>query len=37
MRWGSAVSAIGHTGQSDAIRSPEAWASVVVKLTIPAV
>jgi hypothetical protein len=28
-----AVSAIGQTGQSEAIHSPEAWASVVVKLT----
>src|SRR6516225_6587187 len=36
MRWGFAVSAIGQTGQSEAIHSPEAWASVVVKLTIPA-
>src|SRR5215813_8233835 len=36
MRWGLAVSAIGHTGQSEAIHSPEAWASVVVKLTMPA-
>src|SRR5262249_8145554 len=37
MRWGLAVSAIGQTGQSEAIHSPEAWASVVVKLTMPAV
>src|SRR5262249_1238523 len=37
MRWGLAISAIGQTGQSDAIHSPEAWASVVVKLTMPAV
>jgi IS5 family transposase len=37
MRWGLAVSAIGQTGQSDAIHSPEAWASVVVKLTMPAI
>jgi hypothetical protein len=37
MRWGLAVSAIAQTGQSDAIHSPEAWASVVVKLTMPAV
>jgi len=36
MRWGLAVSAMGQTGQSDAIHSPEAWASVVVKLTMPA-
>ena len=28
---------MGQTGQSDAIHSPEACASVVVKLTIPAV
>src|SRR5262245_54196104 len=37
MRCGLAVSAIGQTGQSEAIHSPEAWASVVVKLTMPAV
>src|SRR5262245_2527182 len=37
MRWGLAVSAIGQTGQSEAIHSPEAWASVVVRLTMPAV
>ena len=37
MRWGLAVSAMGQTGQSDAIHSPEACASVVVRLTIPAV
>jgi hypothetical protein len=36
MRWGLAVSATGQTGQSEAIHSPEAWASMVVKLTIPA-
>ena len=36
-RWGLAVSTTGQTGQSDAIHSPEACASVVVKLTIPAV
>jgi len=36
MRWGLAVSVIGQTGQSEAIHSPEAWASVVVKLTMPA-
>ena len=36
MRWGLAVSATGQTGQSDAIYSPEACASVVVRLTIPA-
>ena len=35
MRWGLAVSAIGQTGQSEAIHSPEACASMVVKLTIP--
>ena len=34
--WGLTVSAMGQTGQSDAIHSPEACASVVVKLTIPA-
>src|SRR5262245_13543144 len=27
MRWGLAASAIGQTSQSDAIHSPEAWAS----------
>src|SRR5262249_45133737 len=37
MRWGLAVSAMGQTGQSDAIHSPEACASVVVRLTNPAV
>src|ERR1700730_202134 len=37
MRWGLAVSAMGQTGQSEAIHSPEAWASVVVKWTMPAV
>jgi hypothetical protein len=37
MRWGLAVLAIGQTGQSEAIHSREAWASVVVKLTMPAV
>src|SRR6516165_588164 len=37
MRWGLAVSAIGQIGQSDAIHSPEAWASVVVRWTMPAV
>jgi hypothetical protein len=36
MRWGWAVSATGHTGQSEAIHSPEACASIVVRLTIPA-
>jgi len=35
MRWGLVVSAMGQTGQSDAIHSPEACASMVVKLTIP--
>src|SRR5947208_6812304 len=35
MRWGLAVSATGQTGQSEAIHSPEAWASMVVKLTTP--
>ena len=33
----SAVAAIGQTGQSEAIHSPEACASVVVRLTMPAV
>src|SRR5215470_17535608 len=28
---------MGHTGQSEAIHSPEAWASVVVRLIMPAV
>src|SRR5215470_11072657 len=37
MRWGLAVSAMGQIGQSEAIHSPEAWASVVVRLTMPAV
>src|SRR5215467_7867299 len=37
MRWGLAVSAIGQTGHSEAIHSPEACASVVVRLTMPAV
>ena len=37
MRRGLAMSAIGHTGQSDEIHSPEAWASIVVRLTRPAV
>src|SRR5215831_7484565 len=37
MRWGLAVSTMGQTGQSEAIHSPEAWASVVVKWTMPAV
>jgi hypothetical protein len=36
MRWGLAVSAMGQTGQSEAIHSSEAWASVVVKWTMPA-
>ena len=35
MRWGLAVSAMGHTGQSEAIHWPDAWASIVVKLTKP--
>ena len=30
-----AVSTTGQTGQSEAIHSPEAWASMVVRLTIP--
>ena len=37
MRRGLAVSAIGQTGQSEAIHSPEAWASTVVRLTMPVV
>jgi hypothetical protein len=32
IRCGVAVSLIGQTGQLDAIHSPEAWASIVVKL-----
>ena len=32
-----AVSLIGQTGQSDEIHSPEEWASIVVRLTSPAV
>src|SRR6266436_380935 len=36
MRWGLAVSATGQTGQSEAIHSPEACASMVVRLTMPA-
>src|SRR6516162_6579641 len=36
MRCGRSVSAIGETGQSEAIHSPEECASTVVKLTIPA-
>ena len=35
MRRGVAVSVMGHTGQSEAIHSPEAWASTVVRLTMP--
>src|SRR5262245_53993164 len=35
MRCGLAVSLIGQTGQSEAIHSPEACASMVVRLTIP--
>jgi hypothetical protein len=31
-----AVSATGQIGQSEAIHSPEAWASMVVRLSIPA-
>jgi hypothetical protein len=30
------MSEIGQTGQSEAIHSPEAWASMVVRLTRPA-
>ena len=36
MRWGFAISVIGQTGQSEAIHSPEAWASMVVRFTKPA-
>ena len=36
MRWGVDVSAIEHTGQSEAIHSPDAWASIVVRLITPA-
>src|SRR5262245_28782905 len=36
MRCGFAISAIAQTGQSEAIHSPEAWASMVVRLTSPA-
>src|SRR5262249_17137572 len=36
MRCGFTSSATGQTGQSEAIHSPEAWASMVVRLTIPA-
>jgi hypothetical protein len=32
---GVAVSATGQIGQSEAIHSPEAWASMVVRLSIP--
>jgi hypothetical protein len=35
MRWGLAISAMGQTGQSEAIHSPEACARTVVKLTRP--
>ena len=35
MRCGLAMSLTGQTGQSEAIHSPEACASMVVKLTIP--
>jgi|HubBroStandDraft_6_1064221.scaffolds.fasta_scaffold326965_1 hypothetical protein len=34
--FGMPVSAIAQTGQSDAIHSPEACASMVVRLTMPA-
>ena len=37
MRCGAAVSLVGHTGQSEAIHSPEECASTVVRLTSPAV
>ena len=36
MRCGVAVSLTAQTGQSEAIHSPEACASMVVKLTVPA-
>src|SRR6266699_1094182 len=35
MRCGLAVSASRQTGQSEAIHSPEAWASTVVRLIVP--
>jgi hypothetical protein len=35
MRWGVAISATRHTGQSEAIHSPEACASTVIKLIRP--
>src|SRR5262249_5623398 len=35
MRWGLAISAMEQTGQSEAIHSPDACASTVVKLTMP--
>src|SRR6266540_3716134 len=35
MRCGAAVSASRHTGQSEAIHSPEAWARTVVRFTVP--
>src|SRR5215469_1908777 len=35
MRWGTTVSLIAHTGQSDAIHSPEACARIVLSRTIP--
>ena len=36
MRWGAPVSVTGQTGQSEAIHSPEEWASTVVSWTSPA-
>src|SRR5262249_48506767 len=36
MRCGFGISAIGQTGQPEAIHSPEAWTSMVVRLTNPA-
>src|SRR5215469_10711848 len=35
MRWGTTVSLIAHTGQSEAIHSPEACARTVLSRTIP--
>src|SRR6516165_3530737 len=37
MRCGATVSLIAHTGQSEAIHSPEAWARTVLSRTSPAV
>jgi len=35
MRCGTSVSLMAQTGQSEAIHSPEEWASTVVRLTVP--